>query len=204
MNKKKEFGDFQTPKKLAMRITALIADIYGNPELVVEPTAGIGAFLNAANDQWGNSCQYEGYEINRDYVAQSSAALKTSGIKIFHRDFFALDWKQVLNRTTSGRVLVIGNPPWVTNSELGILGSQNRPKRTNFQRLRGLDARMGKSNFDIAEWMLIQLIDAIPPNGAVAMLCKTMTARKVLRHFWKTDGSRKGARLAPSVSAPSR
>lgn len=27
------------------------------------------------------------------------------------------------------------------------------------------------------------------------MLCKTMTARKVLRHFWKTDGGREGARL---------
>ncbi len=195
MNKKKEFGDFQTPKKLAMRVTALVADIYGSPELVVEPTAGIGAFLNAANDQWGNSCQYEGYEINRDYVAQSSETLKTYGIEIFHQDFFALDWKRVLHRTTSGRVLVIGNPPWVTNSELGTLGSQNRPRRTNFQRLRGLDARTGKSNFDIAEWMLIQLIDAIPPNGAVAMLCKTMTARKVLRHCWKTNSGRKGACL---------
>jgi hypothetical protein len=27
------------------------------------------------------------------------------------------------------------------------------------------------------------------------MLCKTMTARKVLRHFWKTDGGREGSRL---------
>ena len=195
VNKRKEFGDFQTPRKLATKVTALVADIYGNPDLVVEPTAGIGAFLNASKAQWGKACQYEGYEINRDYVAQSSKTLKTCGVNIFNRDFFALDWKQVLNRTTSGKVLVIGNPPWVTNSELGILGSQNRPKRSNFQRLRGLDARMGKSNFDIAEWMLIQLIEAIPPNGAVAMLCKTMTARKVLRHFWKTDRGRKGSCL---------
>ena len=27
------------------------------------------------------------------------------------------------------------------------------------------------------------------------MLCKTMTARKVLRHFWKTDGGREGSCL---------
>ena len=195
MKKIKEFGDFQTPSELANKITALVADIYGNPDLVVEPTAGIGAFLNAANDQWGKACQYEGYEINRDYVVQSSATLKTRGVRFFQRNFFDLNWKQVLNRTDSGKVLVLGNPPWVTNSELGTLGSQNRPKRTNFQRLHGLDARTGKSNFDIAEWMLIRLIEATPPNGAVAMLCKTMTARKVLRHFWKIAEGRKGARL---------
>lgn len=195
MNKRKEFGDFQTPRKLATKVTALVADIYGNPDLVVEPTAGIGAFLSASKDQWGRECQYEGYEINRDYVAQASETLKIYGVKIFQGDFFALDWKQVLNRTAAGKVLVIGNPPWVTNSELGLLGSHNRPKKTNFQRLRGLDARTGKSNFDIAEWMLIKLIEAIPTNGAVAMLCKTMTARKVLRHFWKTDRGRQGARL---------
>ena len=195
MNKRKEFGDFQTPQELATKVTSLVSDIYGNPDLVVEPTAGIGSFLNASNAQWGKECQYEGYEINQDYVAQAYETLKTCGVKLFNRDFFTLDWKQVLNRTASGKVLVIGNPPWVTNSELGLLGSKNRPQKTNFQKLRGLDARTGKSNFDIAEWMLIRLIEAIPPNGAVAMLCKTMTARKVLRHFWKTDGGRKGTCL---------
>lgn len=195
MNKRKEFGDFQTPRKLATKVTALVADVYGNPDLVVEPTAGVGSFLNASKDQWGRECQYEGYEINRDYVTQASETLKKCGVKLFQRDFFTLDWKQVLNRTASGKVLVVGNPPWVTNSELGLLSSHNLPKKTNFQRLHGLDARTGKSNFDIAEWMLIKLIEAIPANGAVAMLCKTMTARKVLRHFWKTDSGRKGACL---------
>jgi len=43
--------------------------------------------------------------------------------------------------------------------------------------------------------MLIRLIEALPSDGAIAMLCKTMTARKVLRHFWKTDGGREGSRL---------
>ena len=87
-------------------------------------------------------------------------------------------------------MLVLGNPPWITNSALGLLGGRNLPPKTNFQKLRGLDARTGKSNFDIAEWMLIRLIEALPPEGAVAMLCKTMTARKVLRHCWKTDQGR--------------
>ena len=85
--------------------------------------------------------------------------------------------------------------PWVTNSDLGQLGSSNLPKKTNFQGLRGFDARTGKSNFDIAEWMLIRLIEALPSTGAIAMLCKTITARKVLRHFWKTDDGRENCHL---------
>ena len=195
MSAKKEFGDFQTPDDLAAKATALAADIFGTPNLVVEPTAGLGAFLKASVNQWGRDCRYEGYEINREYVNRASKDLDGLGIKLFQRDFFSEDWKRNLNRSGSRKVLVIGNPPWVTNSDLGLLGSLNLPKKTNFQGLRGFDARTGKSNFDIAEWMLIRLIEALPPEGAVAMLCKTMTARKVLRHFWKTDGGREGSCL---------
>ncbi|MGQ4810351.1 hypothetical protein NKDENANG_03809 [Candidatus Entotheonellaceae bacterium PAL068K] len=195
MSAKKEFGDFQTPDDLATKATTLLADIFGTPDVVVEPTAGLGAFLKASVNQWGHDCHYEGYEINREYVDRASECLGRLEIELFHRDFFSEDWKHNLNRSGAKKVLVIGNPPWVTNSDLGLLGSRNLPKKTNFQRLRGFDARTGKSNFDLAEWMLIRLIEALPPEGAVAMLCKTMTARKVLRHFWKTDGGREGSCL---------
>ena len=41
----------------------------------------------------------------------------------------------------------------------------------------------------------MNLIEALPPEGTVAILCKTMTARKVLRHFWKTEEGREGSLL---------
>ena len=195
MSNKKEFGDFQTPDDLATKAVALVAEIFGVPDLVVEPTAGLGAFLKASAHQWGHTPRYEGYEINREYVDRAATSLEGLGIDLYHRDFFSEDWKHNLERNGGARILVLGNPPWVTNSDLGQLGSQNLPKKTNFQGLRGFDARTGKSNFDIAEWMLIRLIEALSPEGTVAMLCKTMTARKVLRHFWKTDGGREGSRL---------
>lgn len=116
-------------------------------------------------------------------------------MKIWHKDFFGEDWKVNLARSRGSKVFVLGNPPWVTNSELGQLGSQNLPEKKNFAGLRGFDARTGKSNFDIAEWMLMRLVEALPTEGVIAVLCKTMTARKVLRHFWKTDGGREGTRL---------
>src|SRR5262249_41750608 len=116
-------------------------------------------------------------------------------VAISRGDFFREDWKSHLAVGRGSRVFVIGNPPWVTNSDLGQYGSANLPTKTNFQGLRGFDARTGKSNFDIAEWMLIRLMESLPPEGVIAMLCKTMTARKVLRHFWRTDSGREGSSL---------
>lgn len=195
MSNKKEFGDFQTPESLATRVVALVAEIFGTPDLVIEPTAGLGAFLKASAMRWGCKPEYQGYEINPEYVDAARKHLGQFAVQILHRDFFTEDWKRNLARPGKKRILVIGNPPWVTNSDLGQLGSNNLPTKTNFQGLRGFDARTGKSNFDISEWMLVRLIEALPPDGAIAMLCKTMTARKVLRHFWKTSGGLQGSSL---------
>jgi hypothetical protein len=195
MTAQKEYGDFQTPEDLANRVTVLVSELFGTPDFVMEPTVGRGAFLEAAARRWGNAARYEGYDVNSEYVNVASERLQHVGAKIQQRDFFLEDWNQNLSRPAATRPLIIGNPPWVTNAGLGRLGSSNLPQKSNFQRLRGLDARTGKSNFDIAESMLIRLIEALPQEGAIAMLCKTMTARKVLRHVWKTDAGREGARL---------
>jgi hypothetical protein len=195
MSEKKEFGDFQTPERLATRCVALVAQIFGTPDLVIEPTAGLGAFLKASAKRWGQKPEYRGYDISREYVDAARRNMSEFAVQILHRNFFNEDWKSNLARSGKPRVLVIGNPPWVTNSDLGQLGSKNLPAKTNFQGLRGFEARTGKSNFDISEWMLVRLIEALPAEGAIAMLCKTTTARKVLRHFWKTYGGLEGSSL---------
>jgi hypothetical protein len=68
---------------------------------------------------------------------------------------------------------------------MGVIGGVNLPEKSNFQRHSGFDAKTGKANFDISEWMLIKLLEALQgTRAAIAMLCKTATARKVLRHAW--------------------
>ena len=195
MSPKKEYGDFQTPESLAIRVVKLVDSLIEVPEIVIEPTAGLGSFLKAAAEQWGKSSDYLGYEINKSYVEIASENLRHFGVQIFHRDFFNEDWVSHLSKGSKRKILVIGNPPWVTNSDLGQLGSNNLPEKSNFQGLRGFDALTGKSNFDIAEWMLIRLIEALPSEGSIAMLCKTMTARKVLRYFWKMNEGRENTLL---------
>ena len=66
----------------------------------------------------------------------------------------------------------------------GVLGSQNLPVKSNFQKHRGLDAITGKAIFDISEWMLIRLLEAMA-GRRLAMLCKAATARKVLGYAWE-------------------
>ena len=69
-----------------------------------------------------------------------------------------------------------------------MLGSQNLPQKSNFQNRKGFDAITGKANFDISEWMLLKHLDWLQTRkGALAMLCKTSVARKVLIQAWKKD-----------------
>jgi hypothetical protein len=83
-------------------------------------------------------------------------------------------------------LLIIGNPPWVTNAELSVIGSSNVPNKSNYQNLNGLEALTGKSNFDISEWMLTRELEWISGrNRTLAMLCKTSVARKILLYAWR-------------------
>lgn len=100
------------------------------------------------------------------------------------QDFFNKDWKTFF-QTISGEILVVGNPPWVTNSSLSVLGGKNLPPKNNFQNHKGFAAKTGKANFDISEWILIKILESMGKHqGCLAMLCKTNTARKVLKHVW--------------------
>ena len=137
MSPKKEYGDFQTPESLSIRVVKLVDNLIGAPEIVIEPTTGLGSFLKASAEQWGKNWDYLGYEINKSYVEIASEILKPYGVQIFHRDFFNEDWVSHLSHPSKRRILVIGNPPWVTNSNLGLLGSKNLPEKSNFQGLRG-------------------------------------------------------------------
>jgi hypothetical protein len=179
---KAEFGDFQTPPHLADQICELLRKMELNPATILEPTCGVGNFLAADRSRFP-SARLLGFDINANYVQQAKERIPSSEISV--ASFFELEWPKVLNNLPSP-FLVIGNPPWVTNSELGSLESANLPKKQNFQNHKGLDALTGKSNFDISEWMLLSLMEWLAGRNAVlAMLCKTAVARKSLQYAWK-------------------
>ena len=185
-----EYGDFQTPRDLATSIAVFLRDAGIYPSVIVEPTCGQGNFVLAATEVFHSIRQVYAYDISEDYVFALRQKLRDATVihcQVEQQDFFAFNWKEFF-AAVRGQILVLGNPPWVTNAALGALGSGNHPKKTNFQNHSGFAAKTGKANFDISEWILIKLLESLDGRvGCVAMLCKTATARKVLRHGWVND-----------------
>lgn len=191
MSAKKEFGDFQTPYDLAVQVAERVGALGFAPKSILEPTCGKGNILLAACEEFPDAEMALGVEISSEYfdLATSRFFVTRGGpeVRIVNANFFDANWS-VHIADLPDPLLVIGNPPWVTNSELGLLGSGNLPVKSNFHKLNGLDAKTGKSNFDISEWMLIRTAELLAGrNAMLAMLCKTAVARKVIKYIWKND-----------------
>jgi len=185
-----EFGDFQTPIALARKVCSLLSRRGWTPATILEPSCGQGSFLRACLEVFPDVRSLVGLDINKDYVNTARSAVGTLepkgvSIQITQQDFFQVDWAALLKSVVQP-LMVIGNPPWVTNAELGSLGSSNLPDKSNYHNRRGIDAITGDGNFDISEWLLNRALEWIDGRqGILAMLCKTAVARKVLHYAWK-------------------
>ncbi len=184
-----EFGDFQTPVALAEQVCALLRSRGARPASLLEPTCGVGNLLCAAVDAFPSLRSALGVELNREYVRRAKERMKLRGssaqAEVVAGNFFDADWRVILNGLPEP-ILVLGNPPWVTNSALSVVESSNLPRKSNYQNRGGMEALTGKSNFDVSEWMVATLLELLWGREAtLAMLCKTSVARKVLLHAWK-------------------
>jgi len=186
-----EFGDFQTPQGLARDVCSAIQRTGFVPASVIEPTCGRGTFLVAALEAFPRTSRFLGMDQDATYVEEATRATNSirndRHVEVLVGDFFDTDWPDVVRRLPTP-VLVPGNPPWVTNATLGSLGSANLPTKANEDKLRGIDALTGRSNFDISEWMLRKNFQWLADTpGMLAVLCKTAVARKVLSYAWSQD-----------------
>lgn len=194
-----EFGDFQTPERLAMDVCERLATMGICPDIVIEPTCGVGAFVIAAAKQFPKVRQIFGFDVNNDYLNRLQENLSSlpdhSRITLEQADFFETDWRAKLE-SMNGKILVLGNFPWVTNSVQGSIGGSNMPEKSNFLKFNGFDAISGKANFDISEWMLLDVLRWFQGrSGYVAMLVKTAVARKILSHAEKQGAAMRDAFL---------
>ncbi len=182
-----QYGDFQTPDILAHAVVQVLKRNHNiAPSVIIEPSCGKGAFIRAAMNGFDDA-KILGFDIRNDYIYEAKKALasfkNTSRVFLNTTDFFAVNWEKIISEQP-GFILVIGNPPWVTSSDLGIINSDNLPEKSNFQNRRGIEAITGSGNFDISEWMLLRHIDWLSKRkGAIAILCKYSVARKVMRQI---------------------
>lgn len=188
-SRRTEFGDYQTPIELADRVCLLLSRLGISPASILEPTCGRGSFLTAALMRFPSVKAAIGVDINPTYAHEARSAvgkLSTTAItRVLVGDCFKMDRAEIFG-SLPDPLLILGNPPWVTNSAMGSMGGANLPMKSNFRGDHGLSAITGKANFDISEWILLEAVRWMEGREAtLAMLCKTTVARKVLLHAWK-------------------
>lgn len=186
-----EYGDFQTNSDLANKVTLHLASKNISPEVVIEPTCGKGNFIIASLHNFKNIKNVYGIEIYKPYVWETKFSIidfflsnpnaNKPEISIVHCNVFDFNFKIIAKKHSTNDILVIGNPPWVTNSKLGSLNSTNLPKKTNFKNHSGLDAMTGKGNFDIAEFIALTMIKTFQNfKGNLLLLVKNSVIKNIV------------------------
>ncbi|HEY4268774.1 MAG TPA: class I SAM-dependent methyltransferase [Galbitalea sp.] len=183
-----EYGDFQTPIELARQVIALLPRTEWTS--ILEPACGTGTFLKAAAEAFPDARRY-GVELQPEYALGARAYGEIVVADALQIDFAgAFDWP------SDGKLLVIGNPPWVTSADLTGFASANRPTLSNIRGLRGIEAMTGASNFDIAEAIILRLIATLGHlSPTIVLLCKTQVARNLLTYAAQFSLPISGVRL---------
>ncbi|MFN3272115.1 MAG: hypothetical protein ACK40Y_06125 [Cloacibacterium caeni] len=186
-----EYGDFQTNTNLANNVTLHLTTKSASPEIVIEPTCGKGNFIVSSLKHFDSVKKVFGIEIYKPYVWEckfniidyylNNPTKNKPEIFIIHSSVFDFDFKTIGKENRDKEILIIGNPPWVTNSQLGSLNSSNLPKKRNFKNHNGLDAITGKGNFDIAEYITLMMIQTFQhQKGNIALLVKNTVIKNIV------------------------
>ncbi|MGE3819593.1 MAG: class I SAM-dependent methyltransferase [Isosphaeraceae bacterium] len=180
----RDLGDFQTPPELVSAVLDRLGVVGSRWSRVLEPTCGRGHFLRGLLGLSDPPREVRGVEIQAGHHAEASALNADSNrFGVTLGNLFELDLDKEPAWTGDGPLLVVGNPPWVTSSALGVLGSGNHPRKRNALGLRGIDAMTGASNFDLAEAVWIKLLTELSTwSPTIALLGKVSVAGRVLEH----------------------
>ncbi len=192
---KKEFGDFQTPINFAEKICNFIKKKGITPKIIIEPTCGEGNFVIAALNFIKSAEYIFCLDIRKDYgwflklniIFNLEKNNSNSIIEFYNSNIFFTNIPEILTSkgyTNHNEILILGNPPWVTISELSSLDSDNIPIKRNISNFSGLDSLTGKSNFDIAEYIIREQIQNFTQGnfkGYIAILCKNSVIRKLIK-----------------------
>lgn len=186
-----EYGDFQTNERLALEVTNRLKNVSVTPDIVIEPTCGKGNFIIACLRSFDTIKKIYAVEIYKQYVWEAKFKIldyslqnpekKNPEIVISHCSVFDYDFKSIRTQNANSKFLIIGNPPWVTNSKLGSVNSTNLPTKSNFKNNKGLDAMTGKGNFDIAEFIALMMIETFQSvHGNLVFLIKNSVIKNIL------------------------
>lgn len=188
---RREYGDFQTNITLASQVAEYVFSKVSDFEFLLEPTCGKGNFIIASIIKSNSLKKIVGIEIYPQYVCEAklnilnyyleNKVIQKPEIDIIQADAFNYSYKDLAESTKRLRTLIIGNPPWVTNSELSSIDSINLPEKSNFKMHSGIDSITGKGNFDIGENISLNMIKCFQNhNGMFAFLIKNSVVKNII------------------------
>ena len=189
---RREYGDFQTNDTLASKVTEYALSKFQDFEFVLEPTCGKGSFILASINHSKSIKKIVGVEIHQPYVWETKFKILAyylengqnpkPDIDIILGNAFDFRFEELAKSTKNLKTLIIGNPPWVTNSELGSIDSLNLPQKSNFKKHSGFDAITGKGNFDIGENISRKMLSCFQNhNGIFAFLIKNSVVKNLIQ-----------------------
>ncbi len=192
-----DLGDFQTPIQITNKICENLFNTGFAPDIVIEPTCGEGNFVISAIKIFPTLKYIYCVDVQSKYewlfklniLKLSSSQNIPAKIEFYRDNIFkhriSTKFKKFLN-SEGQNLLILGNPPWVTCSKLTVLNSNNLPLKANIRNYKGIDAITGKGNFDIAENIILRVIQQFhDKKGKIAMLCKTSVIKNIVRDIHK-------------------
>ena len=181
---KKEYGDYQTPLFFTKEVLHYCINKYEiNPDVIIEPTCGIGNFIKALQDIFPEK-SIIGIDINEEYVNDLQGT--SDNIKVYHDNIFDYDFNQVI-KAEYDEYMIVGNPPWITNTDLSKFKSSNIPKKNNIKEYGQFDAKTGMSNFDISENIILHIIEKFKNlKSTIVFLCKYNVACNIFEYLVKS------------------
>ena len=189
----RDYGDFQTPCQLTDKICRYISNLGFNPDVIIEPTCGKGNFVVSSLKFFPGVKYFYCIDIQEkyDWLFKKNILLFSlknkieSEIDFINDDIFYHSFSEKLKsflEDNTKNLLILGNPPWITNTELSSINSANSPDKGNIKNFKGIDAITGKGNFDIAEYIIIKIIDNFQEKtGKIAILCKNSVIKNIIK-----------------------
>ena len=181
---KKEYGDYQTPLIFAKKVLEYVNSNFTlNPDLIIEPTCGVGNFIKASKIFFPES-HFVGIDIKAEYIESLKEELDY--VELYNDNIFEYDFEKIMR--DFDEYLLIGNPPWVNNTNLSKFKSDNLPVKNNIKNYNQFEAKTGMSNFDVSENIILHIINTFKEfKSTMIFLCKYTVACNIFEYLVKTS-----------------
>lgn len=114
---REEYGDWQTGYEFARNVCLYLKGRGVAPEVIVEPTCGVGNFIAAAIDVFDTVKKVYGVEISKGYMDQTEQKLRKYqngnrivSHKLYNTNVFTFDFGEIVRENQQASILILGTP----------------------------------------------------------------------------------------------